>query len=181
MKSMGALRCDGCGQPADAEHIARRLRRLEWATRFRPVHIQKLLLAGMAPERDEDFLYSPETKIEGEARNIFEAAQVYKDGKSRDAILVEFQKQGLMLAHVLECPLDRAVGNDPLAAMRPQLPGVLARIRRSLKPKRVLLLSKDLASLEGLNEASLGCPVFTDEEDGEFQIQRGALAGDGAL
>jgi len=34
------LPCDGCGQPASAEHIARRLQRLEWATRFRPIHIQ---------------------------------------------------------------------------------------------------------------------------------------------
>jgi len=43
------LPCDGCGQPASAEHIARRLQRLEWATRFRPIHIQALLLAAFRP------------------------------------------------------------------------------------------------------------------------------------
>src|SRR5207249_10650226 len=42
------LPCDGCGQAASAEHIARRLRRLEWATRFRPVHIHTLLRGGVA-------------------------------------------------------------------------------------------------------------------------------------
>src|SRR5437899_12101620 len=44
-----ALPCDGCGQAATAEHIARRLQRLEWTTRYRPVHIHTLLLGAYSP------------------------------------------------------------------------------------------------------------------------------------
>jgi hypothetical protein len=178
---MQPLRCDGCGQPAAPEHIARRLRRLELATRFRPVHIQTLLLGQIAPQHDEEFLYSPESKIAGEARNIFVAAQVYTDGKAREAMLVEFQKLGLMLAHVLECPLEGASGDDTALAMKAQLPAVLARIRRSLKPKRVFLLSAGLAWPYGLNEASLGCPVVAGgaSDIRGFAALRSALAGGG--
>src|SRR5207253_8014232 len=49
------LVCDGCGQAATAEHIARRLQRLEWTTRYRPVHIHALLLGAFSPLRDEEF------------------------------------------------------------------------------------------------------------------------------
>jgi hypothetical protein len=41
---MGAILCDGCGQPATPEHIAERIHRLELATRYRPIHIQVLWL-----------------------------------------------------------------------------------------------------------------------------------------
>src|SRR5213593_3601449 len=64
------LPCDGCGQAASAEHIARRLRRLEWATRFRPVHIHTLLLGGVAPREDAEFLYAPGDEFRGEAEFV---------------------------------------------------------------------------------------------------------------
>jgi hypothetical protein len=51
--------CDGCGQPASEEHFARRIRRLELATRFRPIHIQILFLAEAPPPRLENYFYSP--------------------------------------------------------------------------------------------------------------------------
>ncbi len=51
-----ALRCDGCGQLASPEHIARRLQRLEWTTRFRPVHIGTLLLGATAPQNTSLFI-----------------------------------------------------------------------------------------------------------------------------
>jgi hypothetical protein len=39
----------------------------------------------------------------------------------------------------------------------------MTRIRRSLKPKRVLLISESLAPLSGgLSTAELGCPVILD-------------------
>jgi hypothetical protein len=169
MTSSASLRCDGCGRLADSDHIARRLRRLEWATRFRPIHIQTLLLAGVSPERDDEFLYSPEGAFEGEARNILRAVQVSTEGKSREAVLVEFQKLGLMLAHVLECPLADAVSSEEAhTAIQAQLPSVMARIRRSLKPKRVFLLSAELHGLtESLRGAELGCPIFPTK-DGTF-------------
>jgi len=53
---MQSLVCDGCGQSADAEHIARRLKRLENMTRYRPIHIQALLMGAASPAEDGDHL-----------------------------------------------------------------------------------------------------------------------------
>ena len=109
-----SLLCDGCGQSASPAHLARRLQRLEWTTRYRPVHIQALLLGGIAPEADAAFLYSPEGNYQGEAANLLDALQISRAGKSADAMLTEFQKRGLLLTHVLECPLEPGV--SPTAA-----------------------------------------------------------------
>ena len=181
------LTCDGCGQLAAPEHIARRLRRLEWATRFRPLHIQTLLLGGISPRGDDEFLYNPDSSIKGEAQVILHALQIPTEGKSRETILVEFQKLGLMLTHVLECPLD---GNatDSREAIEKHLLAAVARIRRSLKPKRVLLLSAHLAHLaDQLRRTDLGCPILPDSagtflpsptlREAEVQAFRAALEG----
>jgi hypothetical protein len=172
MTTATSLRCDGCGQVADAGHIARRLQRLEWATRFRPLHIQTLLLSGISPQRDSEFLYTPEMAPEGEARNILRAAGVSLEGKPKETLLTEFQKLGLLLTHALECPFDDAGSVKGTAnAVEKRLPEVLARIRRSLKPKRVLLVSADLAPLaKQLQEAELGCPVFSDVENWRVEL-----------
>jgi hypothetical protein len=155
------LLCDGCGQVADSAHIARRLRRLAWATRFRPIHIQALLLAGIAPRLDGDFLYSPEGSLGGEAASLLQALQLSAEGKSRQ-VLAEFQKLGLMLAHVLQCPLEEGVSESQgRALIEKQLPAAMARIRRSLKPKRVLVVSPELAAFSRkLHEAELGCAIL---------------------
>src|ERR1700740_587102 len=84
------LPCDGCGQLADSAHISRRLQRLAWATRFRPVHIHALLLAGVAPALDSDFLYAPVPGFQGEAAGILRAAQIPTEGKSPESVLGEF-------------------------------------------------------------------------------------------
>jgi len=158
-----SLRCDGCGQSASPAHLARRLQRLEWTTRYRPVHIQALLLGGIAPEADAAFLYCPEGTYQGEAASLLEALRISRAEKSADAVLTEFQRRGLFLTHVLECPLEPGV-NPPGAQelLEKQLPTVMARIRRSLKPRRVLLFSRELAAVAGkFTEADLGSPVFT--------------------
>ena len=156
------LPCDGCGQLADSTHISRRLQRLEWATRFRPIHIQSLLVSGISPHGDDEFLYNPRANFQGEARNILDAAAVSSEGKSPESVISEFQKRGLMLIHILECPLSS--GTSPFEArplLEKQLAATATRIRRSLKPKRVLLISAALASLiDKLLETDLGCPVF---------------------
>jgi hypothetical protein len=188
MTNASSLRCDGCGQLADPTHIARRLRRLEWATRFRPVHIQTLLLSGVCPQRDREFLYSPGLLIDGEARNILQTVQVSTEGKSREAFLTEFQKLGLMLTYVLECPLVDTSVKGTADAVQNQLPSALARIRRSLKPKRVFLISPHLAPFAyALQQGNLGCLVFpegggvylpsTNPAESEIQELRSALAG----
>ena len=164
------LTCDGCGQPAAPEHIARRLRRLEWATRFRPLHIQTLLLGGISPRDDDEFLYNPSASIKGEARVVLDAVQISSEGKPREAVLAEFQKLGLMLTHVLECPVDDIT--DSREVIEKHLLAVVARIRRSLKPKRVLLLSADLEHLaDQLRRTDLGCPILP-ASDGTFLPSR---------
>jgi hypothetical protein len=163
MTTSPLLLCDGCGQSASPAHLARRLQRLEWTTRYRPVHIQALLLGGIAPEADAAFLYCPEGNYQGEAANLLDALRISRAGRSADAILTDFQKGGLLLTHVLECPLETGV--SPAGAhllLEKQLPTVIARIRRSLKPKRLVLFSVELATLAGkFTEAALGSPVFT--------------------
>ncbi len=156
------LPCDGCGQLADSAHISRRLERLAWTTRFRPVHIQALLLAGIAPKLDFDFLYAPQSSFHGEAGIILKAIPLSTEGKSPEAVLTEFQKLGLMLTHVLECPLDENVTESrEQSLLEKQLPATIARIRRSLKPKRLLLLSRELQPhSDRLRQADLAFPVL---------------------
>lgn len=156
------LPCDGCGQLADSAHISRRLERLAWTTRFRPFHIQALLLSAVAPQNNSGFLYSPNESFRSEAAAILQAVQISVAGKSPEAIQIEFQKLGLMLTHVLECPLDDTVSPaDAQALLAKQLPVAITRIRRSLKPKRVLLLYPQLLPLvDQFHNSTLGCPIL---------------------
>ena len=170
------LPCDGCGQLASAEHIARRLQRLEWSTRFRPIHIQALLLTASAPEADSDFLYSPESSFTGQAEALLTALGISTTGKSSEEVLADFQKRGLVLASLLECPIEPGTDANEARALREHhLPQALARIRRSLKPKRVLVVSAELQPLAPqLTESALGCPVFYTF----FATSRGEFASD---
>jgi hypothetical protein len=158
------LACDGCGQSASPEHIARRLVRLEWSTRYRPVHIAALLLGSVSPLAEEDFLYSG--KFQGEAGRLLEAVGVSTPGKSPETVLSEFQRGGFFLTHVLECPLETSeVENSSYQSLLAErVSRVSTRIRRSLKPKRVVLISASLATLTArLASAELGCPVILDQ------------------
>jgi hypothetical protein len=186
------LSCDGCGQLADPSHISRRLQRLAWASRYRPVHIQALLLGGIAPKRDSDFLYAAPTSFQGEAATILNAVQILSEGKSSESVLAEFQKRGLMLTHMLECPLEEGIyASQAQELLEKQLPATIARIRRSLKPKRILLISPDLQPMvDKLHYASLDCPVLpspagaffpsSSPAESDFHAFRMALAGSNA-
>jgi hypothetical protein len=189
------LPCDGCGQLASAEHIARRLQRLEWATRFRPIHIQALLLAASAPDADSEFLYSPEFPYTGLASDLLSALSISMAGKSNEEVLADFQKRGLFLAYLLECPLSQGTKlPEAVDLLDRHLPQAVARVRRSLKPKRVLVLSQDLQPfLAQLSESTLGCPaVYTPlaasvsavppsaDEIAAFRAALPALAAQGA-
>jgi hypothetical protein len=50
---------------------------------------------------------------------------------------------GFLLTHVLECPVSDAAARRE--ALQARLPATLARIRRSYKPKRVVLVGAELA------------------------------------
>lgn len=158
------LRCDGCGQLASPDHITRRLQRLEWTTRYRPVHIGTLLLGAVAPQNDLEFIYSPAGQWKGEAQVLLAAAGVALDAKSPESVLAEFQRGGFFVTHVLECPVEsrEGVAIDELIANR--LPAVLARIRRSLKPKRVAPIAMALEQfLPALNSGALPCTILLDQ------------------
>lgn len=157
------MTCDACGQLASQEHIARRLQRLEWTTRYRPIHINALLLGGISPLGEEDFLYAG--KFRGEAARVLGAVGITTAGKSAETVLSEFQRGGFLLTHVLECPLEGgqvgALSVEALLANRAST--VATRIRRSLRPKRVVFISDLLAPLAAkLSGAELGCPVIED-------------------
>jgi len=166
MTSATNLRCDGCGQTGSPEHIARRLWRLERATRYRPVHIQTLLLGGFAPREDAEFLYAPGGEFRGEAGLLLRTVGISSHGKSAEVVHEEFQAAGFFLGHILECPPESGQDGprDSAGLLREHLPAVASRIRRSLKPKRVILITEmpqevvqDILGLE------LGCPVLLDE------------------
>jgi hypothetical protein len=165
MTSVIELPCDGCGQIASAEHIARRLQRLEWATRYRPVHIQTLFLGSASPQKHEEFLYSPNGEFQGEAAALLEAAGISTAGKTAEAVHTEFQRAGFFLTHVLECPMENESGPTQVLPllMEHRLTAVAVRIRRSLKPKRVVLISRALETiLEKFVALELGCPLVLD-------------------
>jgi len=166
MTSSIDLPCDGCGQIASTEHIARRLQRLEWATRYRPVHIQALFLGSASPQRQEEFLYSPNGEFQGEAGMLLEAAGFSTSGKTAEAVHAEFQRAGFFLTYVLECPVENeSVPTSALSLLMEQrLTAVAVRIRRSLKPKRMVLISRALETILGKFVAlQLGCPLVLDD------------------
>ena len=104
--------CDGCGAQVDEAHIRSRIERLEQATRFRPIHIQVLLLAAAPPSQPEDDFYRAAT-----AANRSFASQTFfdeltksigrnpNDTAAEEATLSEFQRAGFYLAYAVECPI----------------------------------------------------------------------------
>jgi hypothetical protein len=157
--------CDGCGREASSGHIARRLLRLEWTTRYRPIHIGTVLLGAHAPDDDGEFLYSEGGAFRGEAKHVLAAAGVVPAGKSWQAVLAEFQRGGFLLTYALECPIAPGIGEAAVQALlEARRPALLARIRRSLKPKRIVLISRLLEPLlASMREADTGCLVILDD------------------
>ncbi len=136
--------CDGCGAPADESHIRSRIERLEMATRFRPIHIQTLLLADAPPSRIEDYFYRP--LRDGESRSsgakdffveVMKAAGISPDAAANEeAALAEFQHRGFYLADVVECPVPTPQElSERITAASSTL---LKRIEFSYRPKHVV-------------------------------------------
>lgn len=141
------LFCDGCGQAADQEHLARRLKRLENMTRYRPVHVQALILAAASPADERAHLYSAEDGFQGEAAEVMRVLGVETKGRTVSEALTDFQRHGYLLAHVLDCA--EAQGTAPSEALQRRMASTLTRIRRSFKPKRIVLIGSELAPLIG--------------------------------
>src|SRR5260221_513687 len=115
----------------------------------RPVHIHTLLLGAFSPLQDEEFLYASSGEFRGEGAHILDAvgiSPVRASGKTREVLHAEFQRAGFFLTHVLECPFE---DNGTLQAgaqtmLKKRLTAVATRIRRSLKPKRVMAVTEEL-------------------------------------
>src|SRR6266478_9620777 len=139
MQHSSEILCDGCGQPAGPGHIARRLKRLENMTRYRPIHVQVLFLAATGPAADTEYLYSAEGEFAGGGAELLRALGIEVSGRTVEAVLTEFQRRGYVLAYVLECAEEKT-GGKVMTSLAQRIPATLTRIRRSFKPKRLALL-----------------------------------------
>ncbi len=138
---------------------------LEWMTRFRPVHVGTVLLGAYSPDAESDFLYAETAEITGEAARVLSAVGISSKGKTKEAVLSEFQRGGFLLGYVLECPLEPESRNEAAVAalLKARMPAFLARLRRSFQPKRVASISSKLDPfLAGLTEKELGCALLSD-------------------
>ena len=147
----------------EAAHVRDRIARLELATKFRPLHIQVLLVA-FAPSRSlaDDFYWhdcaaaSAHPSAPDFRRQVFEVAGVRElPSKNIEAALLEFQRLGFFLAHLHECPLDGP--REPSEADSRLASSLALRVRHSYKPKQVVLLGSELQSaIPALRNAGLG-------------------------
>jgi hypothetical protein len=170
---MHTVHCDGCGIPAAEDHIARRIQRLEWATRFRPIHIHVLFIAEAPPPRLENYYYYPakeRNQRTGLSRVLFDELMrglgiLREAEKDDESCLTEFQKRNYFFADALECPVeeilahstDRRTEGSPVALSHRFGPTVARRIKFSYKPRAVALLSTRTRHLiPFLRDAGLG-------------------------
>jgi len=189
-----ALLCDGCGRLASPEHLRQRTGRLERATRFRPVHIQVLFIAE-GPSLDSGREFYAESGgdplldalgIAASAEGLSSHAEVETAQTGR---LAAFQKRGLYLAYLVECPLEAngieggAVGLVSGTAEVTQRfsPTLLKRIRFSYRPKHIALLSSATRNLVSrLEESGMGEKLLLNAgapwELGEAGKPSGALS-----
>jgi len=129
------------------------------------------------PENPSSFLYSLEGPFDAAAGKLLSALGISSEGKPREAVLLGIQKRGLLLVHLLECPLASPSRLSVAELLQAQLPPTLVRIRRSLKPKRVILIDQELHPyFASLNQAELGCPLWLADL-GAPDAGEGELAG----
>ena len=152
--------CDGCGLQVDDAHIRRRIARLELATRFRPIHIQVLLIDASPPMGEDDYFYRAASNREERSvvsRMYFDeivksAGIAVGAGVSEEAALTEFQHRGFFLAYAVECPVDSP---EMLSDALNRLGRVMVkRVNASYKPKYIVPISPSMGELTPLFEFS---------------------------
>lgn len=129
------------------------------------MHVGTVLLGAYSPVADSDFLYAETAEATGEGKHVLQAAGIETNGKTKAAILNEFQRGGFLLGYILECPLEPESRNEAALAalLKARMPAFLARLRRSFQPKRVVTISSKLdLSFVGLGEKELGCELLSD-------------------
>ena len=158
--------CDGCTIEASPEHLRRRIARLEWASRFRPIHIHTLILAPAPPAALEDYFYAPDgTPRDPETAAFYEdllaACGIAAASEDREKALVAFQHGGFFLAEAVECPVEAGSGKDFDSLVERLTPTVVRRVRFSYRPKSVLVLSERLAGVgRAIEEAETGADLL---------------------
>lgn len=184
--------CDGCGERVEDEHIRRRIERLELATRFRPIHINLLLIDAAPPLRCEDFLYDPRAPLaERSAVGQWYVRELAKlvaplthSNAQLESILAELQHRGFFLASAVECPMS---DNEKLvSAIRRLASTVVLRIQTSYRPKHVALLGEETCDLiEALRASGWGDRLILDDgapftlaESGPPQGERASTVGE---
>jgi hypothetical protein len=186
------LPCDGCGHLSTPEHIAARIARLQWATRFRPIHIQALFLAP-APQPSGESVAS----ADGDEGETFPPSAIRDYGALLDGLgipgppaaadlnlqaqnflsrLTEFQRRGFYLGFLSECALTNAGGeavSDGASELCAQYgPTLIKRIQYSYKPKQIVPLSHALGPLVTMIErAGLGESLVLDNGS-PFELPR---------
>jgi hypothetical protein len=146
--SSNFLPCDACGLPASAEHIAGRIRRLELATRFRPVHIRVLFVALAPPVRPEDHFYGPAQSKEF-SNPLLEALEIplpATGAPTEVERLTEFQRRGHYLAYVSECPVTGTVKPAETTIARLGF-NLIRRIQLNYRPKHIVPVGQELFPL----------------------------------
>jgi hypothetical protein len=186
------LPCDGCGLLSTPEHIAARIARLQWATRFRPIHIQALFVAP-APQPSAESVSSPDS----DAGETFPPSAIQDYGALLDGLgipgppaaaefdlqaqnflsrLTEFQRRGFYLAFLSECALANTgrevTPNDGAKLCAQYGPTLIKRIQYSYKPKQIVPISHVLGPLVTMLERSgLGESVVLDNGS-PFELPR---------
>jgi hypothetical protein len=161
------VQCDSCGVAAAPEHIRARLARLELASRYRPVHIGLLLICTAPPAAMDNDLYAWERQKAGAEASQFIEGLFQSVGigaeKTPAERLAEFQRRGIYLARLIECPIGAGVR---LENVTPKAAGVIVtRITQSYKPARIGLLAPVAPGLaEALRGAGLADKLIAGGE-----------------
>jgi hypothetical protein len=149
--------CDGCGAQVDEPHIRCRIERLELATRFRPIHIQVLVLDVAPPSALEDYFYRATNSVprSAESQKFFDEVTRclgpnLVEPLTEDSALAEFQRRGFYLAYAVECPVESP--KQLASAVARLAPTVLLRLNASYKPKFVAPISAALQPVVSLLE-----------------------------
>ncbi|HKV06095.1 MAG TPA: hypothetical protein VJO53_13445 [Candidatus Acidoferrales bacterium] len=166
--------CDGCDSQVDDAHIRRRIERLELATRFRPIHIQVLLIDAAPPARPEDYFYraaKDRAVRSAPARRYFDelvkcVGALADSGMDEETALGEFQRRGYFLAGAIECPLENPAELPDV--IRRAAPAILRRVEVSYKPKSLALLSQNMRELVPMFRANGWGDRLLLDEGGPF-------------
>ena len=128
-------------------------------TRYRPVHVQTLLLAPASPADEREYLYCVTGDFLWEGGAILKALGLQTPDRSVEETLAAFQRSGYLIAYVLECSIEDSAAR--FAALEGRLPNMLARIRRSYQPKRIVVVGQELAAcVTQITAAGLGAAVI---------------------